>query len=119
MGKSDFSGFWVKMSLLREGHSISQMFTLKHLQSMFMSISKITFYLCDYDPFSFTKSILTDEEKKEVPPRHIVNIDIFIVMSKRFQLTESDVKESRKCIFLSSLNKKMIESSVIAAMLSH
>jgi hypothetical protein len=61
--KSDFSGFLSKNDfIVKRPFYFWDVYTntsAKYVYEYF----KNHFYLCDYDPFSFTKSILTDEEK--------------------------------------------------------
>jgi hypothetical protein len=61
--KSDFSSFLDKNKfIVKRAFDFSDVYTntsAKYVYEYFKS----HFYLCDYDPFSFTKSILTDEEK--------------------------------------------------------
>jgi hypothetical protein len=63
--KSDFSGFLGENEFIKKRpFYFSDVYTkvsAKYVYEYF----KNHFYLCDYDPFSFTKSILTDEEKKK------------------------------------------------------
>jgi hypothetical protein len=63
--KSEFSSFLSKNEFIkRRAFNFSDVYTetsAKYVYEYF----KNHFYLCDYDPFSFTKSILTDKEKKK------------------------------------------------------
>jgi len=63
--KSDFSGFLNKNEFIkRRAFHFSDVYTQTSAKYVY-EYFKNHFYLCDYDPFSFTKSILTDEEKKK------------------------------------------------------
>ena len=63
--KSDFSGFLGKNEFIkRRAFHFSDVYTQTSAKYVY-EYFKNHFYLCDYDPFSFTKSILTDEEKKK------------------------------------------------------
>jgi hypothetical protein len=61
--KSDFSGFLRKNEFIKKrAFHFSDVYTQTSAKYVY-EYFKNHFYLCDYDPFSFTKSILTDEEK--------------------------------------------------------
>ena len=63
--KSDFSGFLGKNEFIKKRpFHFSDVYTQTSAKYVY-EYFKNHFYLCDYDPFSFTKSILTDEEKKK------------------------------------------------------
>jgi hypothetical protein len=61
--KEDFSSFLNKNQFLKKrAFHFSDVYTQTSAKYVY-EFFKNHFYLCDYDPFSFTKSILTDEEK--------------------------------------------------------
>jgi hypothetical protein len=63
--KSDFSAFLGKNEFIKKrAFNFSDVYTQTSAKYVY-EYFKSHFYLCDYDPFSFTKSILTDEEKKK------------------------------------------------------
>ena len=63
--KYDFSGLLSKNEFIkRRAFHFSDVYTQTSAKYVY-EYFKNHFYLCGYDPFSFTKSILTDEEKKK------------------------------------------------------
>lgn len=62
--KSDFSGFLGKNDFIRKRpFNFCDIYTESSAKYVY-EYFKSHFYLCDYDPFSFTNSILTEEDKK-------------------------------------------------------